>query len=517
MNRGMAGWHTFGDKTRFAFEYRFLPDPHHGQAIRPAESASWGAFRIWHRNENLCEHRAQGVLHDCATWYLLPLLQWLAENWNPLFHEQRFPEGVQARSARQGYMKAVKATLGDSDPVVEARAVAWQAWWQRHSLRACREGGLFPDLFIRRVLDYVELSWGNQELPGTPAGFYFTVPASATYSPLPEIAEPLHQALQFAVHELEQAAGHLPEVTALGTRLESLPTDLPEDRYRWYLAPTRAEPDIVGMVRAKAKQLGGRVGAFLTGVSKPLYLEHLSPVVAMFGSLSPAISARDADLLILQSLAAYESGGEPEALSRRVEDLPLSDARSDYDEGYDLALDLLEDMGLPEAEAEWIDIAVVLEKLGIAIHEVGLDDRGVRGVALAGGDVRPTIVLNTAHPMNATEAGRRFTLAHELCHILHDRAYGNHLSMASGPWAPQGIERRANAFAAMLLMPPEIVNRALAISSIAEIGTLDSIKYLSKAMHTSLPATLEHLINIGKLDEETRDRIRFEYSESVGL
>ena len=43
---------------------------------------------------------------------------------------------------------------------------------------------------------------------------------------------------------------------------------------------------------------------------------------------------------------------------------------------------------------------------------------------------------------------QRFTLAHELCHMLHDRSYGARLAIASGPWAPWGIEKRANALLA---------------------------------------------------------------------
>jgi len=87
--------------------------------------------------------------------------------------------------------------------------------------------------------------------------------------------------------------------------------------------------------------------------------------------------------------------------------------------------------------------------------------------------------------------------------------------MASGPWAPQGIERRANAFAAMLLMPPEVVNRALAGSAIAQVDSLENIKHLSNTLHTSLPATLEHLVNIGKVDEGERDAIRSAMLENV--
>lgn len=45
------------------------------------------------------------------------------------------------------------------------------------------------------------------------------------------------------------------------------------------------------------------------------------------------------------------------------------------------------------------------------------------------------------------------TLAHELCHLLVDRSKAAPLMIASTPWAPAEIERRANAFAAELLLP----------------------------------------------------------------
>ena len=77
--------------------------------------------------------------------------------------------------------------------------------------------------------------------------------------------------------------------------------------------------------------------------------------------------------------------------------------------------------------------------------------------------------------MNASthpKAGRRrFTLAHELCHLLVDRDKGARLAIVSGPWAPLDVERRANAFAAALLMPEAAVAKAVAhaTASIDEI------------------------------------------------
>ena len=46
------------------------------------------------------------------------------------------------------------------------------------------------------------------------------------------------------------------------------------------------------------------------------------------------------------------------------------------------------------------------------------------------------------------------TLGHEICHVLHDgEADGTTVGIISNDWAPYLIERRANAFAAMLLAP----------------------------------------------------------------
>jgi len=118
-------------------------------------------FRLWVHGRNLCEHHAQGQLHTEVTWYLLPLFGWVAENWDPLFHEYRLPEPIEFNSARTAYLQGLRATLGDPDLQVEHRAEAWQRWWHRHALQACRDGGLFPNVFIRRLLDFVEISWGN--------------------------------------------------------------------------------------------------------------------------------------------------------------------------------------------------------------------------------------------------------------------------------------------------------------------------------------------------------------------
>ena len=104
------------------------------------------------------------------------------------------------------------------------------------------------------------------------------------------------------------------------------------------------------------------------------------------------------------------------------------------------------------------------------------------------------------------EKGLRFTLAHELCHLLFDADAGQSLALASGPWAPVDVEQRANAFAAMLLMPTDVVHAAIADLTVPLDSTV-AVGRLADQLNTGFYATLWHLENLGFIDDYTRQRI----------
>ena len=156
-----------------------------------------------------------------------------------------------------------------------------------------------------------------------------------------------------------------------------------------------------------------------------------------------------------------------------------------------------------------VDVASLVQELGIKVIDLELSDEDIRGVSIAGQDHRPGIVVNTLHHRNAHPFGLRFTLAHELCHVLFDREEGRRLAVASGPWAPRSIEQRANAFAAMLLMPPSLIERAVPRLTYPLVSS-EGVREAAYVLETSVVALLHHLRNTGFITDSDRERIEYE-------
>ena len=69
------------------------------------------------------------------------------------------------------------------------------------------------------------------------------------------------------------------------------------------------------------------------------------------------------------------------------------------------------------------------------------------------------------------------------------------------------VEKRANAFAAMFLMPTELVGRAVR-SLAVPLNSPQAVWQIANRLQTAFTSTVDHLFNLGYLDEATRDSIR---------
>jgi Zn-dependent peptidase ImmA (M78 family) len=242
--------------------------------------------------------------------------------------------------------------------------------------------------------------------------------------------------------------------------------------------------------------LGQKYRGLIAPPPEELVISRTPAAVLMFGTLSPNVNEEDVDALMALLEDAVETNvGESQLPKIAIETV----SANPWDQGYTLANLYRKATDVPEKPFK-VDLDELLSKAGIEKKQVTLSDPKVRAISICGKGLRPLIAINQSSKHNGSEPGLRFTLAHELCHLLFDEEEGVPLAVASGPWAPAPIEKRANAFAAMFLMPIDACRRLL--NEYVQGGKLDPsvISEISSAFGTGKLATLRHLSNIGLID-----------------
>ena len=510
-----------GDTSVFALKLAFASDPDEGRGIDPETGASWGSFQIWVQGRNLCAHREAGERIDSVHWYLLPLLEWFALNWDPLLHEERLP----AKNAGDTAWDSLRATrfpppaIEDDERKASAWEGAWREWWSRHALPAAREGGLFPDIVFRRLRDRVEVSWGSTRTAGMPDHYQFTESErGCALLPPSAVAEPLHDVLSEAGKYLSSSLPDSKRIGALNRKLRSLSAagkagneEARERRLAWLAGLGTTGRGVQAGWRRAAGSLSGLAAkprrALLEAEQTPLVVTGSCQAALMFGSLAPDVKAPDVRELARATIGLYAPEGETGRIGELGRAAPVAESASrPWEQGYELAEEVHEHFDGAFEKGGFVDVEGLIEALGVRVGTLDLSDGNVRGVSIAGPRHRSAILVNKRHGANAGDAGRRFTLAHELCHLLFDRERGRPLAVASGPWAPRAIEQRANAFAAMLLMPTSLLKRTLAGLAVAA-ATREAVDEVAERLRAGRLAVLNHLTNLGFVDDTDRQRL----------
>lgn len=166
-----------------------------------------------------------------------------------------------------------------------------------------------------------------------------------------------------------------------------------------------------------------------------------------------------------------------------------------YVEGYQLARALRGPLGGVDADAS-VDIEKIFSELAVPISHLDLRTGELDAVAIFGSRHGPAVFLNSSGPHARGMRGRRATLAHELCHLLIDRGNALPVAEALGGSAPRWPERRANAFAAELLLPQ---SEALSATHAANPESQDDwsrlVEMLSKKFEASRAVVAWQILN----------------------
>jgi Zn-dependent peptidase ImmA (M78 family) len=485
---------AFGSPELFQIAACWIPDAEPRDHL-PADSGwSGGTLRITVGGEVLTRRSIQGRETDYAAWYLSPIAEWLVTHWTYIFHEQNFTwSDTTGAPAVVAVRAAQNSLIASDDPEDQLKYARVQSWWKRHALRAADSSALYPDVCLRRDEDSIEISWAADEPEYPPQGFKLHLsPGSATL-PVEAVARPMWEFLNWLITTAPATA-----------RSDSAAVDKLKARWK-ALAKTPLKAQEIALL---GEQLESTLeqARLVVGLPRDTRLVKGTPTVAswdsavlMFGGLNPQIGKSDA--IELLGFLDASKGNESAKLRDAVGNLPHRDTQTPHIDGYELADDLREFLEI-DSKTIRLDIRGTLQDLEIRVEERSLQTDSVRGVAIAGKGFRPSILINKSHPFNSSDEGRRFTLAHELCHILHDRTHAKKLSHASGPWTSPRVERRANAFAAMLL-----ASRSALRSRLADAQP-DAVLRLAGEFGVSFSTLTEHLYNLMLIDAVTRDRLR---------
>ncbi len=503
---------SFGRRTDLMIRFDILGDP---EVVGEQDDyqASWGAFQLWVDGVNLCRHEELGEPMESIHWYLLPLFQWLAENWDPLFHEEQIAlrESIGSQFPESGatlLRENAAAPYRIDGESLDHWESTWYSWWKRHHLWSARDGGLLPSVTMRRYREAIEVSW----LPDAPAGapqFYRFLNSGGVFRSDPSsIAVPLFESLRafargFAERRPDSAvfrrllevvyqisgptATHrrIPWLIGLGDSYSTMVT-------RW----TELSSALPALRDIVTQEVSG------DGIVTP----STHAAVLMYGSVSPNIGVNDA--VRLGEIVVHDY--KPDRALKPIDELSsrgdLSHEPSmvqPWEDGYELAQIVRRDfIGQPEDKP--LDFAPIFQQLGVAVRELPFTDTDLRGVSVAGSSFEPLIVMNSNSAYHGRRGGKRFTMAHELCHLVADRSFGGQLGIVSGQWAPREIERRANAFAAELLMPERAIGSMIAGR---DPVPLDVVFEIADRYDTTVHAVASHLVNRGLISRANFDML----------
>jgi Zn-dependent peptidase ImmA (M78 family) len=432
----------FGQRDLWAIEVDPLP----GAPVEhdPAAAATWCSIRLWVESRNLTAHtRKQSATTSAALhWPAAYLARWFVRSWSGFWERAGWPLPGAIVDAEVACTRLdqhlAELGLDAEDDLLDRR----DDFVASHSLLAAASGGLMPHVYLMREGSTVHVTWREPTAHDSDVAFH--EPQGRARLGANVFLDAVVEFLRWCG---EVVAGH---DSNLATEID-----------RWLARvdrPEAAAAALQGYIRPWG--VSASHGA-MPGIDSRLGLpDHwqlagarLDPsrfsAAVVFRALAPVVDVADV-LVLLDRLRSYpsvpEASQELETLRSRLI-VPTSEAP--HLQGYNLAEQLRMAQSNPDA---YFDIEAFLAEMGVKIDTADLSDETVDGATVWSVQHGPVIVLNQMGTKQVPWA-RRMILAHELCHLLVDRQAAAELLVASTPWAPPDLERRANAFAAELLLP----------------------------------------------------------------
>lgn len=417
-----------------------------------AARATWSSLRLWVSGRNLFAHARTdaATFEDCLRWPAVHLARWFLAGWPGLWERAGCPVAGSVLDARRAIGRLDRHLVDNFDDADDSDIEVRDAFVESHAMGSAAAGGVMPAIYLLREDERMEVTWQNASEPSglrfLEASGHASFSASHFIASLEEFLEWVRTLVVNVdaglVREIEQWQGRLVSPDAAEAVMRGY-------AWPWAAKQPAADPPI-DLDRYLSPPIGWRGRGARVEPSRV-------PAAVVFRALSPVVGPDDVKTLITKLLSfpkQTEGAKQLDALQRQ---LGPSSRGAAHSQGYALAEQVRSLLGNVDHA---FDVEGALQKLGVAILDDELSDPRVDAATVWDDEHGPVIVVNSLADRTVRWA-RRMALAHEFCHLLIDRAAAAPLMIASSPWAPALLERRANAFAAELLLPKAGILRSL--------------------------------------------------------
>ncbi|NBC13312.1 MAG: ImmA/IrrE family metallo-endopeptidase [Gammaproteobacteria bacterium] len=382
---------------------------------------TWGNLQLWIRDTLVWGDPAgKGGLPHGIRWSWIDLLEFLAVAWPYLEEEETHPIAFDTPFEAPQHLGELRgrATLrwrNVTDDQAEDEQERLEDFLLVHDLGEALQGAFAPSLTLLRQ--------GHQMRAATKAREWiltYTDCMSTLRSLAEQIAERL-RGLDDARSKLALERWQTRDQLAPVSRLEAA-TGLAQHTLEEVWPGPINDANVPYTLKAAARMAGTYLPA-----------DALSLLLADLTNIPVGSSTR---LNHPRQLAA-------ELMTEYPEDEP-------YIQGYQLASHLRRTLNLGD---DWIDPEKLLIDWGVAVKDIELPSEELDAIAVWSASHRPTVFINTLGLRSRFATGRRVSLAHEICHLLVDTDGALPAVEVFGGRVPPDVEKRANAFAAELLLP----------------------------------------------------------------
>lgn len=364
------------------------------------------------------------------TWTWIELLEWLGESWTALRAEDGLPLPLDPASFADLIRLIEREARYSAGAASQEMESMWWEFFEAHDMSRALGGAWPRPLLVWREGNIAHILTDDEHFRGS----WSTVRESlvALGDAISDRLSPLSDGRSLRARNQWLARDDISDASLVGV-VSGLPRS--QTDFIVGLLPKQGAGIRLGEVEHDEILAAARMSSQLTRPAIEAILRELS-----------GVGRRDARELDAVELAVRDG-------------VVIAPGAKPYEQGYLYALRLREHLALGTDQP--FDVLRNLRDWGVDYLEVSLGTALVDAVACWGPRHGPAVLINVDGKHSGSLSGRRASVAHEIGHLLVDRAGALPAVEVLGGRVNPAVEARARAFAAELLLPREVAGRAL--------------------------------------------------------